>query len=323
MLKFYDFEFNLLHTQLKYISTKWNILYNGIGTFEAHFPIESDVAKLIYENLNPSEGKLLALTDGQLSAVIIGYNVTDDFAMYGRTCNWLLSKRITKGFDTKNATSDAITREIVSNAFFDSEDFALGSEIGLEEEIEFMKEGSTLTSEVVAECLKLQSCGHTLDFDVAKRMWIYKNLCGKELNLTLTEVSGKAYDTQLSYDILDYADCGYYERENDLEGGAPEESVTTYLASEGTRTGMYRMEALLDGIDESEAQSELDQKKAKDESSFKLRGKRYGVDYNLGDVVRVQIKKGSCRKTVKKRISGMEIVHNSTGRSERPVFEED
>ena len=44
-------------------------------------------------------------------------------------------------------------------------------------------------------------------------------------------------------------------------------------------------------------------------------------DYQLGDVVRLQIIKGEYRTTEKKRITGVEITTNHSEYSEQPIFE--
>ena len=91
LLKFYDFEFNLLHAEQRCTSVKWNIFYNDIGTFEAHFPFSCGTARLIMDSLNPAEGKYIVVTEQKKSAIIIGYRLKDDFTVYGRTCSWVFS----------------------------------------------------------------------------------------------------------------------------------------------------------------------------------------------------------------------------------------
>ena len=320
MIRLYDFDFNIVFNISRFTSTRWNILYNGIGTFEAHFPSNSDVIDVIAENINPTQSKYLVVVDGDKSAIITGYQLQDDFVVYGRTCNWILSKRITKKFDTVSGPCDVLAREFVSTAFSDVDNFVLGDKLSLAENIEFSRDSDSLVSDVVTECLKLQNCGHTVDFDTSNKCWVYKSLCGKNLNLVLSEGNKNAYDINFTYDILDLADCGYYEKQTEQDGVKSTE--TAYLSTEGTKSGIYRWEALLNSKSEAEAQSELSRQSARSEASLKVRSAVFGKDYLLGDIVRVQIIKGAMRKTVKKRISAVEIQSRNGFEITQPVFEE-
>ena len=49
---------------------------------------------------------------------------------------------------------------------------------------------------------------------------------------------------------------------------------------------------------------------------------KFGTDYNLGDIVRVQLLRGNKRETVRKRISGVEILKSNGYTDEQPIFEE-
>ena len=44
-------------------------------------------------------------------------------------------------------------------------------------------------------------------------------------------------------------------------------------------------------------------------------------DYNLGDIIRLQIIKGAYRTTEKKRVNGVEITTRRGGYNEQPIFE--
>ena len=95
MLFIYDFEFNLLLTEPDIMKSRWLIYYNDVGTFEAHLPVTSELIKIINDN------KYLVVCQRGLSAIVVGYEISNELVLYGRTCNWLLSKRITPKFEKK------------------------------------------------------------------------------------------------------------------------------------------------------------------------------------------------------------------------------
>ena len=64
VIRFYDFKFNLIHISPEFISSSWNVYFNKDGTFEAHFPINSEVLSVVTENKY-----LVACQDG-FSAII-------------------------------------------------------------------------------------------------------------------------------------------------------------------------------------------------------------------------------------------------------------
>lgn len=316
MIRLYDFEFNLLHIEPRCISTRWTLYFNDVGTLEAHFLPDEEIVRLILEK------KYLVIEEKGKFAIITGYVMQENFTVYGRTCNWLLSKRAVNKFDKITGTADSITRGIVNTAFADVDNFALGNPLEITETIEFSKDSSALASDVVTECLKLQNCGHRLEFDVENKRWLYCNIQSRQNNLILSAANKNAYGIEFSYDLLDLADCGYYEKKVKNTDSDSETAVTTYLSDENTKTGIYRWEAILTGSEESEAENNLKSKAAKDEVTLSTRNVKYGDDYALGDILRVQIIKNGLRSNVKKRVSGVEIVHRSGSCSEQPIFEE-
>ena len=117
MLLFYDFEFNLLYVETKISSARWSLKHAGIGTFEAHIPLSSELLAL------NSENEYLVAVAGGLSAIIVGYQVEDDLAIFGRTCNFLLSKRVTPAFSLLSGHSGELAKGFAENAFSDVENF--------------------------------------------------------------------------------------------------------------------------------------------------------------------------------------------------------
>lgn len=315
MIRLYDFEFNLLHIAPRCISTRWTIHFNDIGTLEAHFVPGDEAVKYILDR------RYIVIEEKGKFAVVTGYMLGEDFAVFGRTCNWLLKKRILHEKKAVSAGADEITRSLVSTAFNDTSALVLGDALDITETVDFTAEANTSLFDAVRECLSLQKCGHSLDFDVKSKQWVYSNFQRRNNDIVFSAANKNAYDIQLENDLLDFADCGYYEKKTvDSEGA--ENVQTTYFSDDKTQSGIYRWEAVLDGEDENAAAVSLKTKTIKDEVSFGTRNVKFGVDYQLGDVVRVQVIKGGLRLDTKKVIAGIKILRKSGAASEEPIFEE-
>ena len=205
-IRFFDFNFNLIHTENEFLSSNWTIYYNDIGTFEAHFDINSDTLPVVMEN------NYLVAVQGDLSAVVVGKKVTDELVIYGRTCNWLLTKRITDAFDSTTATIDALLTEKVRQAFSDVTNFEVNSIPNLPT-ITVSRDDKCETFSLVQECLQSASLGHTLEFDPVNSLWIFKILKGNENNpLVISTVNRNAYDISTESDLLNLCNEGWYKR---------------------------------------------------------------------------------------------------------------
>lgn len=229
-IRFFDFNFNLIHTENEFLGSNWTVYYNDIGTFEAHFDLKSDTLPIVMEN------NFLVAVQGNLSAVVVGKKVSDELVIYGRTCNWLLTKRTTDAFDS-TATIDALLTEKVGQSFSDVTNF----------EIDTIPDLPTITASrddrceifsLVQECLQSASLGHTLEFDPVNSLWIFKILKGNENNpIVISTVNRNAYDISTESDLLNLCNQGWYKKPyRNMGEWDPEENKL--LDSEGnTKSG--------------------------------------------------------------------------------------
>jgi len=307
MLFVYDFEFNLLLAEPSVIKSRWVVYYNNVGTFEAHLPISSELTEIVSKN------SYLVVKQHGLSAVIVGKELGDELILYGRTCNWLLSKRITPKILPSNVTAGQFASQMVTNAFSDVANLTVGSVVsGVE--IEFEKdEGTTL--DAVSECLSLSNLGHELCFDEKEKKWVFNVLSGRENSLILSESHKNAYETKVSGDIIDLATCGIYDKKTD------EGYESSVVVSDSEKTGIYRWEAKLAGTTETEAQINLGKLCEKNEISMSVYDVFWGKDYALGDTVTLKITKGPYRRTEKRRMRGVEVCLEQGVYREQPIFE--
>lgn len=300
MLLFYNFDFELLYAEPKVKSVSWTLYYNQIGTFEAHFPLSSDLTALTAQN------RYVAVCDGEKNAIITGRQVSDELVLYGRTANWLLEKRIAPKTESITQNAGIICNNLVQTAFSDVFDFAINN-APQSDTITVERTSFATVYNAVSGYLSQAGLGHRLDFDVKNSKWIFSVIKGKEVPLLISEANKNAYDTSVCEDILDFADCAYYGEDG-------------YIS--GQNTGIYRWETVLAGTTQAEALALLREKKMKSEVLLKLRGLKFGEDYGLGDSLRIQINKGKWRTTERKIISGVRLFAKNGFLEEVPIFTE-
>jgi len=307
MLYVYDFEFNLLLVETGIIKSRWVVYYNDVGTFEVHLPITSELTRIVSEN------QYLVVKQHGLSAIIVGKELGDELILYGRTCNWLLSKRITPEIGLSTVYAGSETAYMVQSAFSDVSNLVIGNAPdGYKAKFE-CRQGETI--DAVRECLALVNLGHELCFDDKTNSWVFNILEGRENELILSEAHRNAFGTKISADILDLATSGVYNKKT-TSG-----YTSTKLAGDTGKTGIYRWEAMLSGETEREAKASLEKFTQKNKISMTTDEISWKKDYELGDTVKLQIIKGAYRTTEKKRVSGVEITTRQGEYSEQPIFE--
>lgn len=206
-IRFFDFDFKLLHTENEFLSSNWTIYYNDIGTFEAHFDLNSDTLPIVMDN------DYLVAVQGNLSAVVVGKKLADELVIYGRTCNWLLTKRMIDAFDTTTGAIDEVLQEKVEAAFWDSPLVAVNTVSNLPM-LTTSRADKCETFSLVQESLQLANLGHKLEFDPVNSLWIFKILKGNEDNpLVISTVNRNAYDVSIENDSLNLCNEGWYQKQ--------------------------------------------------------------------------------------------------------------
>ncbi len=214
-LRFYDFDFNLIHIQHDISGVHWNLRYNGIGSFEAEFSPQSKLCALCMKN------HYLIVCQGEMQALITGKFIKDNkFTLYGRTINFLLDKRIAPplSYDNKAYPTDPanMSKYIVEK---NCSDFVSIGNIPVC--LESVKRDMTRISSVydaVYDLLESVSLGHRLYFDTKNQKWVFDILKGEEKNLIICEDLYNVFDCEYSHSLLDYFTSGYYSKEYDIKG---------------------------------------------------------------------------------------------------------
>ena len=91
----------------------------------------------------------------------------------------------------------------------------------------------------------------------------------------------------------------------------------------GSLSGIYSWDTSLSGATEAEAKTELSKKLWSHEVKGEAYHLKYGKEYHLGDMFRVQVQKGTFAETALKTVSGVEIWWESGNIGEKLKFKED
>ncbi len=381
-IRFYNFEGQLLAIVHDIVSVNWRICYNDVGTFEAHFNLQSSFVPDIA--LTP----WLVAVQGGLQAIITGRQMGEELILYGKTPNWLLCKRGIPPFVTGDMTEDEgvtvpqIASWVFSKAFdrLDpvKEEAAKGE--FLQEPFAFWRNTTNQAFEVMRDCADRESAGHRIWFEPKTGTWHFQLYKGNELSIMLSEDNRNAYETEYTEDISELATAGWYGREvvsrgdynpvtnkPPLKNGLPENFGKYYqvtqsgsrfglamkegdyllcdsqagiwriaegeemqelnciwlkLEGDSSASGIYRWDEILSAQTESVAQDELTKKKRIQDISLITRDLKYGKDYELGDIIRVQKTAGGVRLTQKKRVVAVNIWYEQGNSGQQPEFSE-
>lgn len=340
-VRVYDFGYKLLAETDRAFSREWNLRFNGIGSFEGSFDISGEMCRVFADN------RVLVLTDGDKQCVCTGSKIGNRLFVYGRTPEWLLSKRVVLPFKSREIFGEEYTDpETIAlyllgaayktphltdstgaaSSVIDSdavcEDLILPEE-GTSAKLEryFWRNAANTLSDVIGDLCDLCGEGYRLRFCPEEKLWRFEFVRGRTLDLIISKSLKNAYDMTLSHSVIDSAAGGYYE----LSSDKAEDETRTYGYLEGERngTGLLKWETVLSGASgESEARSKLAACTDAKKIDCEVTGARYGTDYELGDVLRVQAEIGGYRATLSRRITGVSIICDSNGTSVKPEFED-
>jgi len=219
-VRFYDYEFNLLHIEHDIISCNWTLYEKEVGSFEMHVPLASGLVPVAMKN------RYLVAVQGRKQAIITGRQLGTEAVLYGRTCNWLLSRFcLPEVFDTDSlytagsiGAKDAQTvcRYIINRGMGQIDCFAFEenteSTFG---EVYIESKGITSVLDLVSDCAGQAGCGYEVIFDVPKKQLLFRLFTGRRSDSVVSEANRNCYDIVYTEDLQSYFPGGYYEKKTE------------------------------------------------------------------------------------------------------------
>ena len=203
---FYDFDFNRLGDFPRFISLNFTKNYCGYGTAELHFSLaETEVLKLLEDN------PYIFFMAGENAAIVTGWRVGEDIAIFGRTPEWLLTKRGVGAIKENLATAEVIARNAVASAAADF--ITPGDLAGLGENQSYSTDKVRVLHDVVCEVLGLQDLGFKVVPDIEKKTFVFSVYSGQESLCMISPSYRTAYDLEYTVEKQDMVtNSGWYER---------------------------------------------------------------------------------------------------------------
>ncbi len=210
---FYDFDFNLLADFPRAISINFTQNYCGYGTAELHFSLaETELITLLEEN------PYVFFRVGESSAIITGWKIGEDVAVFGRTPEWLLTKRGVTEFSEENITPEKIARTAVRSSAGDF--VTLGEIEGVGTSQNYSTNKVRVLYDVVCEVLGAQGLGFRLTPDIETKQFVFSVYSGQKSLCMISPSNRTAYDVTYAVEKQDMVTkSGWYEQKYTYMGG--------------------------------------------------------------------------------------------------------
>ncbi len=203
--KIYDFDLNLIAVTSGATTVNGFLYFNDIGTFEGHYPLTDKITDIVLKN------KYLIISNKNFTGIITGKQVKNELVIYGRTLNWLLSKKVTANFEAEQKSVFDIVKAKILDVYQTVQNISVITSDQFSV-IDYKNEQYTATFDVVKDLLDKDNAGHEFDVDFKNKQFIFNCFKGKELNKIISESFKNAYDTVYDTDILELAQNGYYSQ---------------------------------------------------------------------------------------------------------------
>ncbi len=109
-LRFYDKDLSLLASFPRYISVNWQVNFCGFGRAEIYLKKTEELVKILTGN------EYLFITQGDFQAVVTGYKIDSECAIFAKTPEWLLTKFFVLDFSSQAVSASAVSCNAVETA---------------------------------------------------------------------------------------------------------------------------------------------------------------------------------------------------------------
>lgn len=308
-IKFYDFDFKLLYIlpTNKYIAVNACVEFAGLGNIEITF-FDEELKQIIRDNCN----KILVIWK-DFQGYITSYMFTETTnKIFGKHLNGLLQRAVIPTIlnerENIQKTGNIIKYSVINNVPWlsaENEIETKGKEI-IYDTAKYMS-----AYDVIQEINTKSNSGYLIKADTKNKTFTYYLLENSENSLMLSVSNLNIYEPEITYTNTDMAFGGWYEKKDD------DISTWTYISADNTKTGLYKIDVVLSADTEEEAKKELSKHISDYKITAKTKALLHGSDYNIGDIVRVQIN----GVTEKRLISGVNM-WNEQSYGEEPILTE-
>lgn len=312
---FYDFKLNRLHTlpssseSVGYVSMNCKIEFNGSGSLQLLFWDKE------LEGLVRTHPEGLIVKYGDFEGFTTGYQFEDvNKRLYGMHLNGLLHKQVIPIADLSGDLETVMYGIVTDNYPWLNTFQAVGGFETVAYKTDTYTQGDTFISDLAA----VGHAGCSVYIDWESKRFLFKLLKSEENSLKLSENNLNAYELKENYDGKNIAFGGWYKQEQpEGSDGSKPEPIWTYVSTQ-EKEGLYKQDVILSAANEADALKELGECVADYRLTLKTKNIKFGVDYKLGDKLKVQ--RGT--ETIPKTVTGIEIWHEKNEYNEQPILGE-
>jgi len=297
-IRFYDFDFNLVHilpesaADIGYTSMNAVQEFNSSGSLELVF-YDSELKKKIKDY----RCNLLVIWNG-FQGFLTSYIWNTQYKVMGMHLNGLLHRAVIPTAETLSGTVEELARSAISKNI---PWLTLGEEKGFTTNVEYTTKKYLTADEYIQDLLDMDNAGYKIFADIPNKKLVFECIKPSENRIMFSEENLNAYDFEQSYINKELAFGGWFLKEQTDDEGNALDPIWTYITTDDAKEGIYKIDTVLSANTKTEALEELKQFKSDQETLFKIRNSSYGTDYDLGDIVRVQ----NNGITEKKLVSGI------------------
>ena len=280
---FYDFEFNKIFIlppsskNIGYTSMNATKEFNGDGKFELVF-FDMDLVKTIKEH---PEGIFIVWDD--FYGFVTDWQFGKEYRIFGISLNGILHKTVIPPTPLITENCAKLAQSTRKKYFSD----ILGwSNISSSKHntVTFETTEYKYGNEYIQSILELDSSGYEVVIDFENKYLVLNIYPSKENPIMLSLGNLNIYDLQEDFNNKTVAYGGYYQKESEE---SEEEGQWLYITIDDTKTGFYKQDIILKAKTEDEARNELKEYAIEHKLTGKTKNIKYGIDYKLGDKVRV------------------------------------
>lgn len=277
-IRFYDLDFNLLRIlpqysrECGYSSCVVDVQLNGQGSFEVVF--NDDILVRMFKSITEP---MLTLWNG-IWGYIPSFSFKDnEKRIIGTTLNGIAKRVVVQPCEYSQKTVGYIARDIVKDAIRNGAKWLqLGNEMGIDTIIDYKLETPKTMDEVLIDLIGYSDGGWRMYAENKKI--VFECIKSEMISLEISENNLNAYDVEMTRNLNDVANIGYYKDESD----------DTWKSVGSALSGIHNSAAVLTSTTARAARKELALLTGKNNITPSVKSLQYGTDYNIGNIVRVR-----------------------------------